>query len=342
MFIYGFPYILFEIVFSRDVLRVLTDEIITVPLFPILLSWHLGFSFPIKYFSRFALYIHHPTFLFYYLRSVFKYITHTFYQTFLNAEQESTGYILANGKRFDRKLLIVCLFTAVCLTLIHYFQETSFAFEFLRNIGADRIADRLEERLHHSVHAQLWRLAWWAGLIVFFYLLVPIAVIRFVFKEKLSEYGLRLRGAFKDIRIYILMLAVMIPLVLFFSGTKSFQARYPFYELKPGESLIPDFIIWEGLYFLQFFSLEFFFRGFLLHGLKNRFGFYSIFVMTIPYCMIHFGKPLPETLAAIIAGIVLGILSLKSRSVFLGVLIHYSVAITMDLCALWQKGFWNH
>ncbi len=76
----------------------------------------------------------------------------------------------------------------------------------------------------------------------------------------------------------------------------------------------------------------------MIHGTKQVFGFYSVFVMTIPYCMIHFGKPMPETIAAIVAGIVLGVLSLKSRSIWMGVAIHYSVAITMDLCSLYQKG----
>jgi uncharacterized protein len=92
------------------------------------------------------------------------------------------------------------------------------------------------------------------------------------------------------------------------------------------------------LYLLQFIAIEFFFRGFMLHGNKNRFGFYSILVMTIPYCMIHFGKPLPETIGAIIAGLILGMLSLKSNSIWLGIAIHFSVAITMDFCAIWQKG----
>ena len=89
---------------------------------------------------------------------------------------------------------------------------------------------------------------------------------------------------------------------------------------------------------IQFFALEFFFRGFFLHGIKQRFGFYSVFVMMIPYCMIHFGKPFPETISAIIAGTALGILSLKSNNIWLGVFIHCSVAITMDICSLWQKG----
>ena len=130
----------------------------------------------------------------------------------------------------------------------------------------------------------------------------------------------------------------MIPLVLYFSCTPSFQARYPFLKIPAGGHLYPDLWKWELLYCLQFFALEFFFRGFILFGLRPRFGFYSVFIMTIPYCMIHFGKPLPETLAAIIAGIVLGCLSLKNKSVLMGFLIHISVGLSMDLASLWQKG----
>jgi len=52
--------------------------------------------------------------------------------------------------------------------------------------------------------------------------------------------------------------------------------------------------------------------------------------------MIHFGKPLPETIGAIFAGIVLGSMSLKSNSIWLGVLLHFSVAISMDFFAVWN------
>ena len=179
---------------------------------------------------------------------------------------------------------------------------------------------------------------YWVSIIIFFYLIPPVLLILFVFKEKVSDYGLSFRGAFKDYKLYLIMLMVMIPLVVYFSRTESFQSRYPFYNLQKGEVFYPNFIIWEAFYFLQFFALEFFFRGFMVHGTKQRFGFYSVFVMTIPYCMIHFGKPMPETIAAIIAGVVLGVLSLKSRIIWMGVAIHCSVAIKMDVCALWQKG----
>jgi membrane protease YdiL (CAAX protease family) len=282
-------------------------------------------------------------FLYFFLPSpVLQYIRGIFVNTFLESESASAEYLRLNQGKSNGKILFICIYVAFGLTVIHYFMDVSFTSAFLKNIGATKTARSFESLMYSPQKTRLWTLAWWAILIISIYFVIPASIILLVFREKLSDYGLRLGQAFKDIRIYFFMLCVMIPLVLFFSGTKSFQSRYPFYDLQPGESMFPDFIIWECLYFLQFFSLEFFFRGFMLHGLKQRFGFYSVFVMIIPYCMIHFGKPMPETIAAIIAGIVLGVLSLKSRSVYLGVLIHYSVAITMDLCALWQKGTWTH
>ena len=136
----------------------------------------------------------------------------------------------------------------------------------------------------------------------------------------------------------MLMLAVMIPIVVVVSATEGFQATYPFYKPLREEPLWPRFWIWEIAYFMQFVGLEFFFRGFLLHGVKRRFGAYAIFVMMVPYCMIHFGKPMPETLAAILAGIILGFMSLKTRSIWMGVALHVSVALSMDLCSLWRAG----
>ena len=92
---------------------------------------------------------------------------------------------------------------------------------------------------------------------------------------------------------------------------------------------------WELLYALQFVGLELFFRGFLLHSLRRRFAAYAILVMTVPYCMIHFGKPMPETFGAIGAGVVLGFMSLKTRSIWMGAALHIAVAWTMDAAALY-------
>jgi membrane protease YdiL (CAAX protease family) len=53
--------------------------------------------------------------------------------------------------------------------------------------------------------------------------------------------------------------------------------------------------------------------------------------------MIHFRKPLFETIGAVIAGSALGVLSLRTRSILGGFLIHVAVAISMDVAAILMR-----
>ena len=76
----------------------------------------------------------------------------------------------------------------------------------------------------------------------------------------------------------------------------------------------------------------------MIHGLKHRLGYMAVYVMAVPYNMLHFGKPALEALAAIAGAIVLGSLSLRSRSVWWGAWLHISIAATMDIAALIHKG----
>ncbi len=126
----------------------------------------------------------------------------------------------------------------------------------------------------------------------------------------------------------------MLPLIYWVAQSPAFIQKYPFYKPSLNEPLTQYFIWWELLYFIQFIGVEFFFRGFLIHTTKHRFGIYSVFVSVLPYVMTHFGKPLPETIGAIGAGIVLGILSYESKSIIPGIFLHYAVAVTMDILAV--------
>src|SRR5262249_61756933 len=122
--------------------------------------------------------------------------------------------------------------------------------------------------------------------------------------------------------------------------TAEFGNYYPFYK-HCSRSWV-DFLAWEGMYVAQFFGLEIFFRGFWLSGLRKTMGSGAIFAMCVPYCMIHFGKPYFETCGAVIAGIALGSLAMRTKSIYSGVLVHVTVALSMDLLALHQKGWLPH
>lgn len=192
---------------------------------------------------------------------------------------------------------------------------------------------------HFGIPWELAHLLSFAFGCVFWYSLPAVLVIKLVFRERLIDYGVKLAGWSSGWKIYLVFVAVMVPLVLLFSGEPTFQGIYPFYRgWSPETDGWGRLLGWEVAYAVQFVALEFFFRGFMVHGLKFRFGVYSVFVMTVPYCMIHFGKALPECLASIVAGVALGLMSLKTRSVWLGAALHISVAWGMDACSLWRKG----
>jgi membrane protease YdiL (CAAX protease family) len=233
----------------------------------------------------------------------------------------------------DWKCVVVLVSAALVLTVQHYFamsRELDRVLVLLEALGLGEVPIPRGPLVPHL---------WWALATTACYFL-PALLIRFGFRQTLADYGFKLRGAFADGWVYIVMFAVMVPLVLWMSATARFQQTYPFYHPPPGP-LGRDFLLWEACYAVQFVGLEFFFRGFLVHGLKHRFGAYAIPVMTVPYCMIHFGKPLPETLSAIVAGLALGFMSLKTRSVALGAAIHITVAVCMDLASLWRQGFFS-
>jgi len=188
--------------------------------------------------------------------------------------------------------------------------------------------------LAHRYGRLLENLTWSVGC-SYFYFVVPALVVKLVFRERLRDHGLAGQGFVRHLWIYAVLFTPVALLVWAVSYSEAFQSRYPFY----GEPYaLADFLVWEAAYAFQFFSLEFFFRGFLLNGLRGKIGHYAIFLMVLPYMMIHFQKPFLETVGAIIAGTVLGTLALRTRNIWGGVTIHVAVAISMDVAALLQKG----
>jgi membrane protease YdiL (CAAX protease family) len=248
------------------------------------------------------------------------------------------------GERVDRKTIGVLLVTAISMTLIYYYgQYTSFQVEkkVFAFFGLKAWGESIRFWLNGHKDASLHQMIYWAGICIFFYLVFPALVVKFIFRDKLSEYGLKFKGMFSTWKVYLVLFLVVFPFVVLVSYEDSFQQTYPFWSPAKGEPVFPRLWYWEIFYAIQFFSLEFFFRGFMIHGTRHRFGIYSVFIMVVPYCMIHFAKPFPEACGSILAGIMLGFLSYRTRSVWMGAMIHVAVAISMDYLSLWHKGFFH-
>ncbi len=222
------------------------------------------------------------------------------------------------GSNPHLRVLLILLTCAVALTLQEYVGVSERYQVWFPNDGGK--------------YWELKSFAWWSLWRVIGYVVIPILVILCIPGERIRDYHVTGRGFWRHLWIYAAMFFAFLPVVLVASMSESFRGTYPFYRMANRSQF--DLWAWEALYVAQFISLEFFFRGFLLQGLRRVLGSNAIFVMMLPYCMIHFGKPVLETIGAIGAGLLLGTLAMRTRSIWGGVLIHVGVAISMDVLAM--------
>ncbi len=103
------------------------------------------------------------------------------------------------------------------------------------------------------------------------------------------------------------------------------------------EGFLGRFLTYELLYGLYFVGWEYFYRGFLTFGLYDRLGINAVFIGNIPFALLHVGKPFPELMGSIVAGIVLGLFALRTRSFWYPWLLHASIAWTMDAAAIQRR-----
>lgn len=228
----------------------------------------------------------------------------------------------------------VLVVVAVCLLGIHYLK-----FHATLRALLDAVAGPAGgARLLAGDWGPLLGSAWWGGVHLVGYVLVPVAVLRLGWGLRGADVGLRWRATTAWLGWYALLAAPIVLFAFLASFTDAFTDTYPFYR-HAGRSWA-DLLAWELIYLAQFLFLEYFFRGFMLETLAPRLGAGAIFVMAVPYMMIHLSKPWPEAFGAIVFGILLGILALRSRSIWGGVMVHMTIALSMDLMSLAQTGRW--
>lgn len=249
--------------------------------------------------------------------------------TWRNLDEEALEF--RSLRQIDHRPAACLVIVAAVLTMQEYYGGRSFFHSMLR--AELRSLDEVLPWLQFDRYEQLYGYGWWSFSRVVGYVLVPLGMWKLLFpQDSLLDMGLRTKGFFRHLWIYAACLSVVVPLMFVVAQQGDFGSYYPFYK-KSSRSIF-DFMIWEAMYWIQFFALELFFRGWMVGALRRSLGSSAIFVMAVPYCMIHYGKPYLEAHGAVIAGVVLGSLAMRTRSIYSGFLLHITVALGMDLISL--------
>lgn len=238
----------------------------------------------------------------------------------------------------SKRALIIIFSVCVSLLFLNYIMNyrAMYGFFELLSLWLGHDVNYITNKVRATGFDSLISFAWWSGTHVVAFVIIPSFVIRFYLKQKIWDFGWGWGETHSHWRGYAFLLGSILVMIIFASQRPDFIHHYPFYKDSARSWL--DFISWEILYLIQFACLEFFFRGYMVQSLRPHFGSTAIWIMLTPYLMIHFQKPWLEATGAIFFGLFLGILALRSRSIWGGFCVHAGVAVGMDVASLIQQG----
>lgn len=222
-------------------------------------------------------------------------------------------------KEGDWKVKILLLSVPVILLVyIYHGMDEAFA----------RYFSHLSNLYYFDIYRYVYQFL--AALVLFF--LFPLIIIKLIFKEKLKDYGLTLGDKRYGLRFIIITIPLIVtPIIFLASRMPQVRAEYPLSKLVQDNASV--FLLYEFSYVLLYYvGWEFFFRGYMLFGLREKFGdTYAILLQVIPSALLHFNKPESEFLGSIVLGIVLGYLALRTRSILYPLIIHSCIGVFTDL-----------
>ncbi len=172
----------------------------------------------------------------------------------------------------------------------------------------------------------------WVLMYTFLFSVIPI-LIALLLKIRFNEIGLSLDSWKKFLPVSLMILILSSPFVAYASTREDFK-NYPVWN--PGLPQLSLLVI-ESIILLSMFNTEFFFRGYFLFSLEARFGNWAILFQSIPYSLVHIGKPSLEVPYSFLAGLVFGYIALRYRSVFPSLLVHWGGSAFLDILIIAAK-----
>ncbi|MFC1454725.1 type II CAAX prenyl endopeptidase Rce1 family protein [Candidatus Undinarchaeota archaeon] len=165
------------------------------------------------------------------------------------------------------------------------------------------------------------------SLHTFSFLVVVPAIALLALGKRLSDFGLQLGDWRTGLKYSTALLLISLPFMIYGASLADFGRYYPLWKGALGGW--QEFILFELFVGLIMFSTEFFYRGFLLFNLKDK--WWGNLFHSFLYMLVHLGKPGVEVPYSFFAGYVFGWVDLKTDSILPSFLMHFISSIIFDL-----------
>jgi len=163
-----------------------------------------------------------------------------------------------------------------------------------------------------------------AGTLLY-YMIMPLLAIVLILRKNPVNFGLRAGqwrvglahvAAAGSLSILLAMIAAKLP------------AFREYYGAKPDPTAGRI-----ALLAVDIFAVEFMFRGFILFGLRERFGGGAALVQMVPFALLHLHKPGLEAAGCVVSGAYFGYLAWRTGSLWPVYVIHCVAALSMMVLA---------
>lgn len=233
--------------------------------------------------------------------------------------------------QFDIRIVMVFAIACVVIITYQYYGRPLFDFllRYIAGIGGQT----------HSLYKSM---AWHLGSFLMLFA-VPLSAMglvdRFTSRKyspfkytfTLGDYktGLKLVALFVSVTVSIHVLLTLFGVIP--------EGIYPSCKSPLIRQYLLVFLLFELTQCLYMFGFEYFFRGFLVIEAEALFGNNALAVTLLPYIMIKFGKPPVEIYTAILVGIALAYMTIRTRSFVYAALSHFLLAAIVDVISLIWK-----
>lgn len=181
----------------------------------------------------------------------------------------------------------------------------------------------------------------------------PLCFILIVLRREASEFGMTAGDLKKGALFALVGFLLFLPVLFIMAPTPAAQNYYignllsqsrAIYGVRfsPGIGYVGGVIDWGRLAFHEcvfgfyMFCWEWFFRGFLLFGVRRAFpDWFAVVFQALLFFALHWGKPLPELFSSLAGGLFLGVVALRLRSFLPCFFIHWLISMTFDFAVLY-------